>query len=206
MNYPDRIHYIHEVDNPWLTNLLDSYAVCDRELEKEVAREEKSRGVKVACAKGCYYCCLTHDIPVSALEALGISWYLNRIMDTALREMLLERFRQQEGYSGCPFLADGTCQVYPVRPLACRQFLVYETQCKPDDSDPFFSRPRDMHPRDSSRLFKVAMHLLDNPVYNLADDKEKIAAYRDGIMHKSIPGMHEIDWVGFSEMTAGQLF
>ena len=38
------------------------------------------------------------------------------------------------------------------------------------------------------------MRFLDSPVFNLSTEKEKIAAYEEGVMYKFIPGMHEIDW------------
>lgn len=206
MKIPDRQHYPQEVEGSWLTVLLDSYAICDEEMEREISDEEKKRDTKVACKKGCYFCCLNQDVPVTPPESLGISWYVSEVLEPSVRERLRERLKDQAQTIGCPFLKDGACVIYPVRPLACRLFIIYRIQCRAEDEDPFFTRPEDMHPTNPDRNLRIAMRFLDSPVYNLSTKKGKIAAYQNGIMYKSIPGMHKIRWLGFIDATEGMIF
>ncbi len=168
MKIPDRQHYPQEVKGSWLTVLLDSYAVCDEELEREISDEEKKRDKKVACTKGCCFCCLNQDVPVTPPESLVISWYVSEVLEPNVRERLRERLKDQAQTIGCPFLKDGACVIYPVRPLACRLFIIYRIQCRAEDEDPFFTRPKDMHPTNPDRNLRIAMRFLDSPVYNLS--------------------------------------
>ncbi len=205
MKIPDRRHYPQEEQYSWLTIVLDSYAICDEELQKEISREEGQRGVKAACAKGCYFCCLHHDIPVSASEFMGIAWYASEMLDPDVREGLSKKLAAQAFTTGCPFLLDGACCIYPLRPLACREFVVYRAPCL-DGEDPYFSRPEDMHPANPQRKLRTAWRLLDSPVYGDLTKEKKLAAIEDGIMHKNIPGMHEIEWGIIIENMSSVLF
>lgn len=88
-----------------------------------------------ACRKGCSHCC-TIPVTISRTEAERIATVSGRALaadvssvrpgdlDTAkaLREAQ-ERLR--EGWTGvaCPFLRDGACSIYDVRPFACRTLL-----------------------------------------------------------------------------------
>ena len=193
MEIPDRRHYSQEEQYSWLSILLDSYAICDEGIEQEIAREEEERGDKVACAKGCFACCLHYDVPVSAPEFMGLAWYASEMLEPDVRERLRQRFANQALTIGCPFLLDGACSVYPLRPLACREFVVYKTPCL-EDEDPYFTRPEDMHPANPGRKLKTALRFLDSPLYGLATEENKLAAIKKGVMQKNIPGMHEIEW------------
>lgn len=193
MKIPDRLHYPQEKNYSWLPILLDTYAICDEGLRQEIAAEVKRRGVPVACTKGCGTCCRQHDIPVSTPAFMGIVWYVTEILDNDVRDELLKSLGPPGQTTQCPFLKDGACSIYPARPLACREYVVYRRACAVGE-DPFFTRPKDMHPATPDRRLQVALRFLDSPVYNLSTKKKKIAAYHDGVMYKFTPGMHEIDW------------
>lgn len=193
MKIPDRMHYPQEKNYSWLPILLDTYAICDEGLRQEIAAEVERRGVAVACSKGCDTCCRRQDIPVSTPEFLGMAWYVAEILDNDVRDELLKSFVPPGQTTQCPFLKDKACSIYPARPLACREFVVYRRACAVDE-DPFFTRPEDMHPTTPDRRLQVALRFLDSPVYRLSTKKKKIAAYHKGVMYRFIPGMHEIDW------------
>ncbi len=190
----------------WLNALLDSYAICEEEMNQEMASEQVIRGQEVACAKGCYHCCIGYDVPVTPPESLGISWYVTEVMAQDDRIKLYERLEHQEDIIGCPFLIEGNCSVHPVRPLACRKFIVYGDKCKSSKEDPFFSRPGDMHPSFKERNLRIAMRFLDSPVYNLPTTASKLTAYRNGLMHESTPSIHTIRWSGFINATEDMIF
>ena len=75
------------------------------------------------CGKGCSHCCY-QAVLINEWEAKRIAKYAKRKMadiagyhpnhDSA--EQLQERFSNVP----CPFLSDGACGVYPVRPSGCR--------------------------------------------------------------------------------------
>ncbi len=62
----------------------------------------------------------------------------------------------------CPFLRDGCCTVYPVRPFACRRFLVFRVRCAYGE-DPTLTRPHDVFRPSPQKLFETLCLTL--PVY-----------------------------------------
>ncbi|GAB4118687.1 MAG: hypothetical protein Kow00104_00600 [Rhodothalassiaceae bacterium] len=129
---------------PLLGGLADLFA--DRAAARACAA-----GRPPSCRAGCGACC-HQAVPVSASEALFIA-QLIATMPEPRRGVLKERFaaaRARIAKSGlmarrdrlggeevaafglsyfglgiaCPFLEDGSCSIHPVRPLACREYLV----------------------------------------------------------------------------------
>lgn len=85
----------------------------------------------IACRAGCSWCCSLF-VSATAPEILLIADYLRATYSTAqlaaLRERLAEREQLIAGTTAkqrsaarrpCVLLVDGSCSVYPVRPLAC---------------------------------------------------------------------------------------
>lgn len=83
---------------------------------------------KIACTKGCSYCC--HGfVGVLPPEAFGVAAAIRAGGDGGV-EAVRARAKPLIGLSPderigrrlpCPLLVDGTCSVYAVRPLVCRQ-------------------------------------------------------------------------------------
>ena len=74
---------------PWLSMLLDSYAVIDEGISVAIVKEETGRNRKLACEKGCDICCrVNKDIPVYPIELVGIYWFATEKAEQALRETL----------------------------------------------------------------------------------------------------------------------
>ena len=174
-------------------------------MNREIAGEQLARGQAVACEKGCFQCCISQYVPVTPPESLGISWYVSEAMDEVERDRLFERLKYRDNSFGCPFLMAGICSIHPVRPLACRKFIVYGVQCSSADGDPFYNRPEDMHPNFNERNLKIAMRFLDSPVYEFPTEAVKMAAYKNGLLNDSIPAVNSIDWIGFIEATKGMV-
>jgi len=131
----------HEARHPWLTRLLNTYHISDTATRADLARENARRGAAPACASGCSACCVGQVIPVSAFEVLGLFWFVAEMLAgdarcivranlrARLRSCLPEADGAQSGLAACPFLAQGMCAVYPVRPFICRQHHVYGRAC-----------------------------------------------------------------------------
>lgn len=132
-----------ELKHPWLTLLLDAYEAADRGIEADVRARVASGGPGVACKKGCGTCCGLHEIPVYPIELEGISWYVVERMPPELRETVAANLCAADASAACPFLVEGACSIYPVRPIACRQFIVFGKPCE-EGEDPFHTRRPDV--------------------------------------------------------------
>lgn len=92
--------------------LLGVYEAIDEEWQHTADKEAKDR---VVCKKGCSFCC---HIPVRVMEmeAKVIHWYC--------KENGIPIDYNRQG-SACMFLSgEGSCSIYPVRPLVCRKYFV----------------------------------------------------------------------------------
>lgn len=88
----------------------------------------------VACSKGCSACCQM-NVMISQLEANFIE------KETGIKPAQLIRsvLYSQDKFIGvpCPFLKDGSCSIYDVRPFPCRKHLSFDTSsywCDPAHS------------------------------------------------------------------------
>lgn len=74
-----------------------------------------------ACRKGCSHCC-NIAVVVNLVEARAISKASGRRYDGNARPARYENTDKWRGVP-CPFLRDGRCAVYEVRPLTCRTYF-----------------------------------------------------------------------------------
>jgi Fe-S-cluster containining protein len=88
----------------------------------------------LACRAGCFWCCF-FSVDVRAVEVFGLLEFMERELAGEERERILRQIainRQQlagadaHARAGqnvqCPFLNQGRCMVYPVRPQTCRNY------------------------------------------------------------------------------------
>ncbi len=92
---------------------------------------EISKGRSLACQSGCSYCCHLH-VTVKPYELSPLVHYVSslpradrEIFDSTVAQnrILLEETADDSLLAvnfSCPFLSDGSCQVYDSRPLSCR--------------------------------------------------------------------------------------
>ena len=106
---------------PWLVPLLKAYTYLHAGLALDIAETGKTP----VCGPGCAHCC-KQPIPVTPVEILGLMLYLRLHPDPA-RKKTNAPFH-------CPFLVNEACSVYPVRPIACRRFLVFGSPCQPQEA------------------------------------------------------------------------
>ena len=127
-----------EAKHPWLPVLLRMHALVDSGIETAVRAEERRRGVRRACRRGCDVCCRTQsDIPVFQIELAGIAWYsAEKLAGPGRDEVRAALECHVAGASECPFLVEHACAVHPVRPIACRLFTVFGRPCA-EGEDPF---------------------------------------------------------------------
>lgn len=172
------VYELAERENEWLSTLLDAYAICDKGMKTEITMLERRRG-RVACQKGRHACCLRESVPVTQLELQGISWCISEDLRGPRRDTIKGQLRSHKERTACPFLVEGDCAIYPVRPLACRQFFVFGKPCEAGE-DILKTRPGDIAARGKNVGKQVAMRFLEN--YGYKRKSEKVAAFRAGEM------------------------
>jgi Fe-S-cluster containining protein len=140
-----RLHFPDEERRlPWLSPLLDAYAIADTGVTIAIRDAEKKGKKKLACGKGCGTCCVhQQDLPLYPHEIVGIYWYVSEKLTGPLRDVLKDRLSIRDATSGCPFLIDNACSIHPIRPVGCRQFNVFTAPCAPGE-DPYFTRRDDV--------------------------------------------------------------
>jgi len=115
--------------------LLGIYSFVDKMMSE--ARDLQS----VSCRKGCAFCCKM-NVDVTPMEVMLIVEYAKRNgisidKDYLQRQAALpkDQLAFTPGLSACVFLRpDNTCSIYPVRPLACRKYVVANPpeRCNPE--------------------------------------------------------------------------
>jgi len=178
--------------------LLNAYYQNDLGTYHEMQRLLANAAVKVACQKGCANCCISQAVPITEIELVGISWYVSEgIFDLSVKGQLRGQMRGCKNNRACPFLLKGECAIYPLRPIACREFHVLRKQCSPGE-DVLLSRPGDIWSPSRTVARKTAAHLL--PFYGFKKPREIEIAFEAGFIHENTRDMHSIDWAEMADM------
>ena len=196
-NQPKRLNFsADEAVHPWLSMLLDAYCIVDKGVA-EALKMEARKGRKLACSKGCSTCCKTHNtIPVYPLELVGLSWYVTENINGPGRETIKARLKGYEENGPCPFLVDGGCSVHPMRPISCRQFMVFGKPCD-DGEDPYYTRREDVLTpitKFTGRAFFIML-----PFYGVANESERWKIIERGAVHQVVKLMQTCNWRSLAE-------
>ncbi len=127
----------------WAALAKHSYAAWDQ-AETNIKSGIENRGLKILCQPGCVSCCYSRKF-CSVSEAAAIVEWIDQNLGTEQAEHFrmrvestassIAKLRSEElcessdtfaraGGLECPFLQEGRCMIYPVRPLDCRSQLV----------------------------------------------------------------------------------
>jgi len=186
VSFPDE-----ESKFPWLTMLLDAYAIIDEGVAAAIQEREEKSGATLACKKGCDNCCRTHtDIPLYPLELVGIYWYSTEKLAKPLRELLRIQLKVHRAGDQCPFLLHGSCSIHVLRPVACRQFNVFNTPCGVGE-DPYFTRRDDVLTPVQEYTDRAFSAML--PYYGVTHkgDRQKAIAH---IIHTQAVNLQSFEW------------
>jgi Fe-S-cluster containining protein len=188
----DRLHYPEDEANyPWLSALLNAYHIQETGIAVELEQEMKQRAKKLACGKGCDVCCLRPTVPLTEPEIRGVAWYATTQLTPDLREKVKNQVLNRHKSLTCPFLVEGACSVYPVRPIACRILHVFGEPCSPS-GDIYLNRARDMwaHSRDLGRRVSYALM----PLYGITGRLNMERAFDEGFLTNNSTSMMDQPW------------
>ena len=185
-----------EAAQPWLPILLDAYCIVDRGVA-EALRAEAGKGRRLACSKGCSSCCKTHStIPVYPLELVGLSWYVIEKIDGSRRQSLKGKLEEYKENDPCPFLVAGACSVHPMRPVSCRQFMVFGKACD-EGEDPYYTRREDV--LTPIRKFTDKAFFVMLPFYGVKDESERRKIIEKGAVHQVVKLMQTCNWKSLAD-------
>ena len=200
---PGRLRFPEdEKRQPWLPLLLEIQHITNQ----GVAAAIKADGRKLACGRGCASCCRTHtDIPVYPLELMGIAWYatekLEGAMGNTVRNRVRDQLLQHRDLGACPFLVDEACTIHPLRPMACRQFNVFNTVCAPGE-DAFHTRLGDVLRPDVKLKNEALREMLRH--HNVKDGRERRRLVESGEVHRLAQSLREMRWETLATRLAAQ--
>ncbi len=180
----------------WLSMLLDAYHIVDKGVAASIDSEKK-KGRKLACAKGCSSCCVTHkDIPLYPLELQGLIWYITEKLSGHEREILKSQLHSFSRDNACPFLLERSCAIHPMRPMACRQFNVFVKSCE-EGEDPFHTRRNDV--MDPVKKYVDQAFFIMLPYHGIEKESVRIKFIEAGEMHKMVRELHACNWKALAE-------
>lgn len=180
----------------WLPLLLDAYLIVDQGITLSITREQE-KGRKIACSIGCSVCCRFQEhIPVYPLELVGITWYAIEKVRGEKREVLKKELRAYESKGPCPFVIDNVCSIYPLRPMACRQFIAFTRPCA-EGEDPVHTRRDDMLIPDRESIHHAFFRML--PFYGVEDESERLEVIESGAIQRMVSLLSEGKWKGLAE-------
>ncbi len=188
-----------EAKHPWLPVLLRMHALVDGGIATAIRTEERRRGVRLACRRGCDVCCRTQsDIPVFQIELAGISWYCAEKLEGSTRDAVRERLaRHVAGARECPFLLEQACAVHAMRPMACRLFTVFGRPCA-EGEDPFHARRADMLAPPPGLLTRAYREML--PFHGVTEPKDQETWLERGLVNSLAVNLPTRDWRSLSRL------
>ena len=194
---PSKLSFpVDDAVHSWLSMLLNAYHIVDKGIA-EAIKKEKKRNRKLACSKGCSSCCKTHQtIPVYPLELVGISWYTTEKIIGPEREVLKNQLRSYKEGDPCPFLLQGSCSVHPMRPVSCRQFIVFGNPCA-EGEDPYYSRLEDVLPPIKKYVDQAFFIML--PFYGVKDEAERLKVIQSRAVHQLVKLMQTCNWKSLAD-------
>ncbi len=178
---------------PWLSFLLDAFALIDASVE-EATKKHEEKGKKVACKVGCSYCC-SQVVPITPAEAMGIRLVVNELLPKSEREPLQKQLAEHAGNfewknGQCPFLLDSFCSIYQFRPIACRRYAVFNQACQ--SKEDIENIQEDGLNPDRAALYAALAHT--SPIYESIGMTEKGTVLSFENFKELFVDLREISW------------
>lgn len=164
----------------------------DAGVSKDIEKEKK-KGRILACKRGCSHCCETHrDIPIYPIEIVGIYWFVSEKVNKSIRDKIRKSLTKHNSGDPCPFLIDFVCSIYPLRPLACRQFNVFGNACKMGE-DAYYTRKNDVLEPSDNYLGKALYET--TPFYGVFSEEERVDFINSGKLNSLVRVLQNYPWI-----------
>ena len=180
---------------PWLASLLEAYAILDAGIAQAVAATSR----QPACRAGCYACCC-QSIPASSLEVQGLRWFALTQLPAGVGRSVGQSLRNRND-PNCPFLVGGGCAAYALRPMACREFVVFGRPCAMGES-PEVARPQDVLALAAAAQRQACALLL--PHYGVTEESARERALQERLVLNDSRLLRDIDWSGLARGLLGR--
>lgn len=174
----------------WLKPLIKAYEIINKGVSEGLSLRKKHGSVP-ACQKGCSHCCETQPIPLTSFEVAGLAWYLIEHTHGLKRLRLAENLMNVDPSKGCPMVLDNACAVYPMRPIACRQYVIFGKSCGIHE-EPLDTRPNEVFHPSIQVAHEAFGHLL--PYYNIAGREARDKALKEHFIQNKALLIQGIDW------------
>ncbi|HMR01235.1 MAG TPA: YkgJ family cysteine cluster protein [Candidatus Gracilibacteria bacterium] len=183
-----------------MKKLLKVYQDVDAYIDKEMKNCDN-----IACHKGCDACCKkSSDVMVFQPEAFNIVDYIAEKATTAVGQKMLEQMKAATSETEeCPFLVEGECGVYEVRPLACRTYYVHGEPCTEEEVHQG-TRTQDMHLWDLKDLIPLHRPLIEE-LYGVKDPNSQDAMFLSGAAANYAYPLNKVMWPKFAEGVENQM-
>ncbi len=119
---------------PLFKGMQEQYTAVSK-LTQSFAQRVHREKRPIQCEKGCNWCCF-QPVYITTQEAILIYEFMSQSLSPEIQRMIKtnvhSKFKKTKGLTeekkqtirhACPFLIEGNCSVYPVRPMACRIYL-----------------------------------------------------------------------------------
>lgn len=158
------------------TPLASYYRSCDQEVVESCA----AKSIHLGCSQGCSHCCYQR-VTVAPHEVFVVTDYIERRFLPDERQKLnsrldghldmvknLSKEERDNRKVACPFLVNGKCSIYPVRPIVCHGM---HSLCSSSCEKHFSNKSGPFKPSASPVLFELweKMGFLADQSYRRAD-------------------------------------
>jgi Fe-S-cluster containining protein len=126
-------------------------------------------GKFAACARGCGHCCHV-SVPITEFEAQFIADGLG-IKAQPVKQSIRRDLKSFGSHTPCPFLKNGECSIYEVRPLTCRMHMNFDRDnywCLHEN----WMKPEAEIPRPTIQPLEQAYHMLQSKQPMIADIRD----------------------------------
>lgn len=171
---------------PLFTGMQAKYQAISQ-LTQSFAQRAYEQKTPIACKKGCSWCCY-QPVYITTNEALLIYEYMQQAFDDSQKAILLsnakQRLKKTKGLEekdkqnithACPFLFEGACVIYPVRPTACRVYLSSdEKSCKAKYDNP---KDKSSFPKLFDFILRAGRYMNEGFVGYMKSKNKKVEEY-----------------------------
>ena len=188
---------IPKVKKNFATEITSWYPKLTNFVEKKIDEWEQMHNYKHKCTKGCVHCC-KQPILILGIEKLIITTYMNehnlqsyfdKVKETAIiissnklppppkldSHSGIESYKMKyfEADITCPFLNNGECVIYPIRPTNCATYSYYgETvDCDNNPTPDFGVQFSVLEKWMMTQMFNYFHYNKKKAPYNVTEDK-----------------------------------